>query len=195
MRDSNGNCLLHNLSTSKGLQESGCHDYGFESFVQVFSKFDDSEQEKALQLVNKHGQTVKATASTKLKHFIEWSETEESYRMVEPAFALVIYSTLDREEADTELSSVTAALSNLGMSVNILKDPNKSEVMSVLSELTQILTATALVVVTMSHGKAGTILTKTGDLEIQAIIDCMASHTGHIIPKVRIFKVIYFLML
>lgn len=160
------------------------------SIIKLFlEKLTDDDRVKISTARNRKGENASDLTDDEstIKH-LEWSAKQDGFYYLSTApTVLVMYSTKERQGFQAEVNAFVSGLDNtLDLKQRIIKDPTSSEVLHQIRLAQLQPNISALIVVYMSHGTSGRVLTYDGTLHIQQILLQMCAACMENIPKVSI---------
>ena len=126
--------------------------------------------------------------SFEIASLLEWSVAQEGfYYLPTPPAVIMMYSTLDRENADAERLQLEAVFPKFKVTMQEYKNPTKQLMFDAIRYAQDQDEISALIVIIMSHGVQGSIEAADGHVRIQDILSTMCSPTLDGKPKVSVF--------
>ena len=126
--------------------------------------------------------------SFEIASLLEWSVAQEGfYYLPTPPAVIMMYSTLDRENADAERLQLEAVFPKFKVTMREYKNPTKQLMFDAIRYAQDQDEISALIVIIMSHGVQGSIEAADGRVRIQDILSTMCSPTLDGKPKVSVF--------
>ena len=160
----------------------------YESTRRFLSKLSENDRIKALSCRNNNGKTPHGVAkSQRLKSMLSWAKKQKGYYYLPTApEVLIMYSTIDREEAEEESNPLEQVLSGFRLQPTVKRDLTADEMLSEIRNTIVNKDISGLIVVVMGHGVKGAICAKDKNLRYQDILSQMCHPDLEGKPKVGV---------
>ena len=122
---------------------------------------------------------------------MEWTNSQQltnHYHLSTPVAVLVMYTTVDRPDAEDEANKLQEILSEFNIYASVIADLSKTEMLDAIRRMQDSQFddgISGLIVVIMSHGTRGTVEASNGLLDIHDVLMTMSSKKLAGKPKVR----------
>ena len=156
-----------------------------ERLQKLLDSMDDEQRRFVMSLRDLSSKTPYDYAKEyRVRHLLEWSSRQDGfYYLPTPPKVILLYSTENRDGADSEVMALDKVLPRFNINVIKRLNPTKITIVNTIRE-SQREDMTGLIVIIMSHGIQGAICASDGDISIQEILQTMCSPTIEGKPKV-----------
>lgn len=156
----------------------------------VLKAMDTELRNDMLSFKNYADQTpVQLAQSFEIQSLLSWSfEQDGFYYLPSPPAVIMMYSTLDREDAQLERLQLEAVFPKFKVTMQTYENPTMQQTLEAIRDAQNSDEVSALIVIIMSHGVQGAVEARDGVVQIQDILRTMCSPTLEGKPKVRVLS-------